>query len=347
MNQGSTQEDTQSTFKRRSKKLICIGIPILVLAIASTFLTLRLFNISVHETTLQNVSAAGFTSADTADGAIETAVCAYNDKNALVCAPADAESGSNAIPEGYIICIKDTSGTITCTDGNGNVIPATCTTSASGTLSCVRENGELIENILTCTPADAKNLSCIREDGKTVEIIIDKEIIIEVEKEVIKEVEKEVIVEKEIIVDKTSPILTARHQTPTEATNSDVTLTLSFNKEIKLPDGWNYGASKKEIRRTFSGNVSTTLSVTDFAGNSGQTNIQISNIDKAAPSCSSKVSGSGESFTYTISCSEAVTITDWGKISPSEYSKHFTSSQYSKQVQATDLAGNSVSVVLY
>lgn len=341
------QDDNRLTHKQRITKALCLGIPILVLVLATSFLILRLFGISASSTTLGSAAALSATSAIADDTAEESAVCAYNDDNALICAPADAESNRDAIPEGYIICIKDAVGNITCTDGHGNLIPADCTISGSGDIDCIRkDDGKTIENILTCTPVDAKTLSCTRKDGSIVEIILNKDIIVEVEKEIIKEVEKEVIVEKEIIVEKSAPSLTARHQTPTEVTNGNVTLTLTFNKEVKLPDGWAYGTSKKEIRRTITANTNATLNVSDLAGNTGQTSISITNIDKTPPTCTSEVAGGGAAFTYTITCNESISIPGWGKIIDTKYAQFFTTSQHSKTVQATDSAGNTTTITL-
>jgi hypothetical protein len=275
----------------------------------------------------------------------DTVVCKYNDSGALLCAPSGTAGSTSSVPSGYILCSKNANNKIVCSDGNGSIIDANCITTADGHISCTDKDGDKINNVLTCTLSGPNTLACIREDGTLIEILLNNEVIVEVavEKEVIKEVEKEVIkeVEKRVIVEKTSPILTNYAQTPTAPTNGNVTITLVFNKEIKLPDGWAYGNNKTQIVRTYTNNINTSLTVSDLSGNSGSASIVITNIDKTAPSCSWRIlTGGGTTWVYAITCNEPARVNGWSKVNDYEYTFTFPAFQSSLDVEVLDTVGN-------
>ncbi|MBR3134725.1 MAG: hypothetical protein IKG56_04605, partial [Clostridia bacterium] len=84
-------------------------------------------------------------------------------------------------------------------------------------------------------------------------------------------------------IDKVVPTITVSYST-TEATNGNVTATITSNKEIQAVSGWKLSADKKSLTKTYTSNVNNEkVIVKDIAGNASTATINISNIDKTAP----------------------------------------------------------------
>lgn len=284
------------------------------------------------------------------DGVSSQIICERTESGALNCVGEDELSNAMAsvVLDGNIICIKDTDGIISCSDGNGTLIETSCSVDDSGGIVCVDSDGDRLDNILTCVFNTANSLLCDGGDGTAFEVNMNEgatnEVVNEVEKEVIREVEKEVVV----VVDKTPPALISRQQNPTTATNGSVVVTLELDKNVQLPSGWNYADSKSRISRTFSENIDSSVTVYDADGNAQTFPINISNIDKTPPVCLYEVAKdvSGK-WTYTIYCDKPVSISGWTAISGGlVYRQEFDGPQVGSEIKITDNAGNTIYISL-
>lgn len=114
-------------------------------------------------------------------------------------------------------------------------------------------------------------------------------------------------------LDKIAPVATLSYSTQ-DWTKEDVEVLVTFTEESQPLDILNNGGSNKLV---FEENGSFLLEYVDVAGNAGQTNIVISNIDKSAPSVTdvwlSKEEATNASVTVKVYTDEYVTyLTDGG-----------------------------------
>lgn len=83
-------------------------------------------------------------------------------------------------------------------------------------------------------------------------------------------------------IDKTLPKVSVEYSNK-NATNKNVTVTLTANEKIKNTSGWNLSKDSKKLTKTFTTNTNHNINVYDLAGNKTTVNIKINNIDKTAP----------------------------------------------------------------
>ncbi|MBR6034408.1 MAG: hypothetical protein IKP28_06825 [Clostridia bacterium] len=83
-------------------------------------------------------------------------------------------------------------------------------------------------------------------------------------------------------IDKIPPTAQVTYSTK-EATNKDVTATITSNEELQNLTGWTLSTNKKSMTKTYTKNTTENISVYDLAGNSKTLSVSISNIDKVLP----------------------------------------------------------------
>ncbi len=142
-------------------------------------------------------------------------------------------------------------------------------------------------------------------------------------------------------IDKT-PITPAVTYSTTLLTNGNVVATITTNKAINTPAGWT-PTSATQFQRTYTANTTENVDLSDPAGNTTQAAINISNIDKTAPTGSASYSTTAPtngSVVATITSSEPIiTPAGWVSTSATTFTKTYTTNAY-QAVMITDLAGN-------
>lgn len=85
-------------------------------------------------------------------------------------------------------------------------------------------------------------------------------------------------------IDKVKPEGTISYST-TSWTNQDVTATLTTTKVVTKPSGWSGAATGTSFTKTYSANITETVSFSDLVTNTNSVTVSIANIDKTAPVC--------------------------------------------------------------
>jgi hypothetical protein len=88
-------------------------------------------------------------------------------------------------------------------------------------------------------------------------------------------------------IDKTTPSGTLSYST-TGRTNQNVIATLTTTKPLQQPSGRSGTTPGTTFTKTYSGNTTEPLTLTDTLGNIGQVTVTITNIDKTAPTCGTR-----------------------------------------------------------
>ncbi|QKJ22725.1 Ig-like domain-containing protein [Poseidonibacter lekithochrous] len=101
-------------------------------------------------------------------------------------------------------------------------------------------------------------------------------------------------------IDKDNPTATVEYST-TDATNQDVTVTITLNEDVNAVDGWN--KNENVFTKIYSLNKSETITFTDLAGNNVSVTVNITNIDKAEPIVSTAT------YSTTTKTKDNVTVT--------------------------------------
>jgi len=144
-------------------------------------------------------------------------------------------------------------------------------------------------------------------------------------------------------IDKTALTLSVKYSS-TEKTNSDVTVTITANREIQEVSGWTLSTDKKKLTKTYSKNTTEEIIVKDLVGNETKKKITISNIDKTVPTLSVKYSSTektNSNVTVTITANEEIqkvngwTLSTDKKKLTKTYSKNTT-----EEIEVKDLVGN-------
>ena len=131
---------------------------------------------------------------------------------------------------------------------------------------------------------------------------------------------------------------------PEKLTNQNVTVTITANEEIQAVEGWTLSSNKKTLTKEYTENTTETITIKDLAGNEAQATIEITNIDKTAPTVNVGYSTkeiTEENVIVTITANEEIqAITGWTlssdkKTLTKEYTENTT-----EIITIKDLAGN-------
>lgn len=148
-------------------------------------------------------------------------------------------------------------------------------------------------------------------------------------------------------IDKTAITPTVTYST-TLLTNGNVVATITTNKAINTPAGWT-PTSATQFQRTYTANATENVDLSDPAGNTAQATINITNIDKTAPTGSASYSTTAptnQSVVATITSSEPITTpAGWTATSATTFTRTYATNT-STSVTITDLAGNNGSVTV-
>ncbi len=148
-------------------------------------------------------------------------------------------------------------------------------------------------------------------------------------------------------IDKTAPVLSVSYSIK-DTTNTDVTVTVTSNKQVQSLNGWNLSQDKKVLTKTYSQNTKETIAVTDLAGNIANANIEIINIDKVKSVITvgySTIEPTNKDVTVNLNSNKELRNLDGWEISGDKKVLTKTYSQDIKEkVTATDLAGNQTEV---
>ena len=110
-------------------------------------------------------------------------------------------------------------------------------------------------------------------------------------------------------IDKSAPKLTTTYST-TNATNGNVVVTIKANEKVQNVSGWTLSSDKLTLTKTYSSNISTSISVYDLVGNKSTANINITNIDKTVPVVAvSAITNSNTSYTSYANSSKEINLT--------------------------------------
>ena len=148
-------------------------------------------------------------------------------------------------------------------------------------------------------------------------------------------------------IDKTAPTATLSIRT-TEPTNKNLIVTLKTSEAIKTPKGWTK-VSDTIYTKKYTRNTTEEVEIEDLAGNKSTVKIEITNIDKTAPTAEviySTTEPTNKNITVTLKTSEAVTLSNegsWRKVSDTEFRKVFPANT-TQEVEMTDKAGNKSTV---
>ena len=147
--------------------------------------------------------------------------------------------------------------------------------------------------------------------------------------------------------DNTAPVLNVTYSTK-NSTKENVKVTITSNEEIQAVQGWELSSDKKTLTKEYSANTKETITVKDLAGNEAQSNVEISNIDKTAPTVNVSYSTKDltkENVTVTITSNEELqNIEGWNLSSDKKtLTKEYTENA-KETVTIKDLAGNETQV---
>ncbi len=148
-------------------------------------------------------------------------------------------------------------------------------------------------------------------------------------------------------IDRDPPQLTVS-KNPDSATNENVTVTITANEEIQdNVTGWIRGGNKRTLTKTYTQNGGETVTVTDIAGNTAQTKINVDNIDKESPAVTVKYSEekpTNQNVTVTITSAEEIqnNVSGWTKKTDNKtLTKTYTQNTAGEEkVTIIDKAGN-------
>ena len=153
--------------------------------------------------------------------------------------------------------------------------------------------------------------------------------------------------------DKTQLKITNTQYSTKEATNQNVTVTITASKDIKTAKGsksGNWTINGKTAKKVYTGNSQQDLiTLTDNAGNTVTTTINVTNIDKTAPSLGtpeySTKSVTNENVTVTISSNETIAEivgNGWSYTdnNHTKIKKTYSSNVKNEKVQVKDAVGN-------
>ena len=150
-------------------------------------------------------------------------------------------------------------------------------------------------------------------------------------------------------IDKVAPTASVTYST-SESTNQNVTATITANEEIKSVNGWTLSNDSKKLTKVFSANASEQVTVYDLAGNSKSVSVNVSNIDKSAPSATVSYSTTlltNQDVTATITANKEINPVDgWTLSSDKKTLTKTFPENVSGQVTISDSIGNSANITV-
>ena len=145
-------------------------------------------------------------------------------------------------------------------------------------------------------------------------------------------------------IDKTAPTVSISSYSTTEPTNGEVVVTVTSDEKLQETDGWAATDSEKTYAKTYNDNATETVTFYDLAGNTATVNIEITNIDKTAPTLNvsySETNPTNQNVIATITSDEDIQdIEGWVKVDTKTFTKEYAENA-SETITATDLVGNS------
>lgn len=127
-------------------------------------------------------------------------------------------------------------------------------------------------------------------------------------------------------------------------TNGNVIVTLTADVELQSLSGWTLSSDKKKLTKSYSQNTTEDVTVTDTYGNTKTVTVEITNIDKVAPTL--EVSYSTQEKTnnnviVTITANEEIQlVSTWTRQSDKKTLRKEFSQNTTESVVVKDLAGN-------
>ncbi len=144
-------------------------------------------------------------------------------------------------------------------------------------------------------------------------------------------------------IDKTAPTVNIGYSTQ-NPTKGNVKVTITSNEEVQSVTGWTLSNDKKTLTKEYSANTKETITVKDLAGNTKETTIQITNIDKTAPTVNvgySTQNPTKGNVKVTITSNEEVqSVTGWTLSSDKRTLTKEYSANTKETITVKDLAGN-------
>ncbi len=144
-------------------------------------------------------------------------------------------------------------------------------------------------------------------------------------------------------IDKTAPTVNVGYSTQ-NPTKGNVKVTITSNEEVQSVTGWTLSNDKKTLTKEYSANTKETITVKDLAGNTKETTIQITNIDKTAPTVNvgySTQNPTKGNVKVTITSNEEVqSVTGWTLSSDKRTLTKEYSANTKETITVKDLAGN-------
>ena len=126
-------------------------------------------------------------------------------------------------------------------------------------------------------------------------------------------------------------------------TNGNVKVTITGTEKLVGMVGWDLSADELMLTRTYTRNTDTTVTVTDVFGNSAIKSINISNIDKTAPTADvsySITNATNNGILVTIVADEEIfDVEGWDKVNEYTIAKKYFKN-IRETIEIVDLAGN-------
>jgi parallel beta-helix repeat protein len=147
-------------------------------------------------------------------------------------------------------------------------------------------------------------------------------------------------------IDKTAPTGSI-HYGSTQPTNGNVNAYLSTSEAVQTPSGWTAtDGTGQNFKKKYTQNKTETVTFTDLAGNSGSANVEVTWIDKTAPTGTlsyDPATLTNNDVTVTLETSESIKQTSlpgtWTKVSNTKYTKVYAANAV-ETVTLEDLVGN-------
>ena len=148
---------------------------------------------------------------------------------------------------------------------------------------------------------------------------------------------------KVLNIDKTAPIVNVSYNTK-KTTNQNVRVTITASEKVQGLTGWTLSTDSKTLTKEYSTNKTETITIKDLAGNSTNATIEITNIDKTAPTINVKHSTTNltnGNVTVTVTANEEVqSVVGWALSNDKKSITKTYQSNAEENVQLKDLAGN-------
>ena len=145
------------------------------------------------------------------------------------------------------------------------------------------------------------------------------------------------------MVDRTGPSGEIKYSTQ-DPTNGDVTVTITSNEQVQEIEGWKLSEDKLILTKTYNQNITETIIIRDLIGNETEVNIEITNIDKTAPTLNVEYSTQNPTkgnVKVTITSDEELqSVTGWTLSSDKRTLTKEYSANTKETITVKDLAGN-------